>query len=186
MRLDKIYTRGGDAGQTSLGDGSRVKKNAARVCVLGGLDEANSSIGVALLHVEDKDVHEVLIRAQNDLFDLGADLCRPEDDGKKTPLRVTSRQVTALENEIDRFNASLSPLTSFVLPGGTAASAYLHLARAVLRRAERDLAGLAAQEAVNAEALKYVNRLSDLLFVLARYLNGRGALDVLWKPGQNR
>jgi cob(I)alamin adenosyltransferase len=188
MKLDRIYTRGGDSGETSLGDGSRVKKNAARMHVLGDLDEANSAIGVALLHIEDKSTRDVLELAQNDLFDLGADLCLPEGGprDKKAPLRVTSHQVDALEGAIDTFNASLSPLTSFVLPGGTSASAHLHLARAVLRRTERDIVALASQEAVNAEALKYVNRLSDLLFVLARYLNGRGAQDVLWKPGLNR
>jgi cob(I)alamin adenosyltransferase len=186
MKLDRIYTRGGDSGQTSLGDGSRVPKCHIRVSAFGGLDEANSAIGVALLHIDDAEVREVLALAQNDLFDVGADLCRPERDYKKAVLRITERQVITLENQIDRFNEALSPLTSFVLPGGSAASAYIHLARAVLRRAERDTVELAAQEPVNPEALKYVNRLSDLLFVLARYLNARGKADVLWKPGQNR
>jgi cob(I)alamin adenosyltransferase len=186
MRLDQIYTRGGDAGETSLGDGARIAKFAIRVHVLGGLDEANCAIGVALLHIEDDEARQVLLLAQNDLFDAGADLCRPERDDTKSPLRVAGRQVSTLENQIDRFNEVLAPLTSFVLPGGSAASAHIHLARSILRRAERDLAALAAQEKVNAEALKYVNRLSDLLFVLARYLNARGTADVLWKPGQNR
>jgi cob(I)alamin adenosyltransferase len=186
MKLDRIYTRGGDGGETSLGDGTRVAKFNIRVHVVGGLDETNSAIGVALLHVEAEDVRRVLTIAQNDLFDVGADLCRPERDYKKAPLRVTSQQVSRLENEIDRFNEALTPLTSFVLPGGSAASAHVHLARSILRRAERDMTALAAQEPVNAEALKYVNRLSDLLFVLARYLNARGTADVLWKPGENR
>jgi cob(I)alamin adenosyltransferase len=187
MRLDKIYTRGGDSGETSLGDGSRVPKSHARVQVTGGLDEANAAIGVTLLHVEDAEVRGLLTRVQNELFDVGADLCKPErEDAKKTPLRVTARQVGTLESEIDRFNDSLAPLTSFVLPGGSAASAYIHLARGIVRRCERDIVALAAVEPINKEALKYVNRLSDLLFVLARYLNGRGTSDVLWQPGLSR
>jgi cob(I)alamin adenosyltransferase len=187
MKLDRIYTRGGDQGETSLGDGTRVPKHHGRVCALGGLDEANAVIGVALLHIDDAEVREVLTLAQNDLFDLGADLCKPEREGaKKTPLRVTGRQVETLEREIDRFNESLSPLTSFVLPGGSPASSYLHLARTIIRRAERDIVEVAASEPVNAETVKYVNRLSELLFVLARYLNARGSADVLWTPGLNR
>jgi cob(I)alamin adenosyltransferase len=186
MKLDRIYTRGGDKGQTSLGDGSRVPKYHIRIGAIGGIDEANATIGLAVLHVEDRDVHDVLVRAQNDLFDVGADLARPERDDAKARLRITSHQVVLLEQAIDRFNEPLSPLTSFVLPGGSAASANLHLARTVLRRAERDMVELAAETPINPEALKYVNRLSDLLFVLARYLNGRGEGDVLWQPGQNR
>jgi cob(I)alamin adenosyltransferase len=187
MKLDRIYTRGGDDGRTSLGDGARVPKHHLRVRAYGGLDEANAAIGVALLHIEDGDVRNVLALAQNDLFDVGADMCRPEKpDAAKQPLRVTARQVLAVEQQIDRFNEALSPLTSFVLPGGSAASAYLHLARTTVRRAERDMAELGANEPINAEALKYVNRLSDLLFVLGRTLNARGAADVLWKPGANR
>ena len=187
MRLDRIYTRGGDAGATSLGDGSRVPKFHPRVQVTGGLDEANAAIGVALLHIEDVDVQRLLIRVQNDLFDVGADLCKPEhDEAKKAPLRITARQAATLESEIDRFNEPLAPLTSFVLPGGSNASAYLHLARAIVRRAERDITELASLEPINAEALKYVNRLSDLLFVLARYSNARGVSDVLWQPGLSR
>jgi cob(I)alamin adenosyltransferase len=185
MKLDRIYTRGGDAGQTSLGDGSRVPKFHVRIRALGGLDEANAAIGVALLHIEDRDIRDVLALVQNDLFDVGADLARPERESSKVPLRVTAAQVLATEKRIDHFNEALNPLTSFVLPGGSPASAYLHLARGVLRRAERDMTELAASERLNAEALKYVNRLSDLLFVLARYLNDRGAADVLWTPGQN-
>jgi cob(I)alamin adenosyltransferase len=187
MRLDRIYTRGGDAGLTSLGDGTRVPKFQVRVRACGGLDEANAALGVALLHADDEEVRGVLTLAQNDLFDVGADLCRPErQDAKKTPLRVTEQQVERLEGQIDHFNEALSPLTSFVLPGGSAASAYLHLARAAVRRAERDIAELAANETVNPEPLKFVNRLSDLLFVLARYMNQRGAGDILWTPGLSR
>jgi cob(I)alamin adenosyltransferase len=184
MRLDRIYTRGGDAGLTSLGDGTRVPKSHPRIAAMGGLDEANASIGLALLHIEDAAVRDLLGIVQNDLFDVGADLARPADQQeKKPPLRVTPDQVAGLERAIDNFNQTLQPLTSFVLPGGSAASAHLHFARGVTRRAERDIAELAASESINPEALKYVNRLSDLLFVLARYLNGRGASDVLWKPG---
>jgi len=187
MKLDRIYTRGGDKGETSLGDGTRVPKHHLRVCAYGGLDEANAAIGVALLHFNDADVREVLTLVQNDLFDLGADLCRPERaDANKSALRVSAKQVLYLEEQIDRFNESLAPLTSFVLPGGSPASSYLHLARTIIRRAERDIVELAVSESVNAETIKYVNRLSDLLFVLARYLNARGTADVLWKPGQNR
>jgi cob(I)alamin adenosyltransferase len=186
MKLDRIYTRGGDDGSTSLGDGARIPKYHLRIHALGGLDEANAAIGVALLHVEDDDVRTVLTLAQNDIFDVGADLARPQREEARTRLRVTERQVTLLEEAIDRFNEHLNPLTSFVLPGGSAASAHLHLARGTLRRAERDIAELAANTPINAAALKYINRLSDLLFVLGRYLNGRGARDVLWKPGANR
>ena len=187
MRLDRIYTRGGDTGLTSLGDGTRVPKFHGRVRAYGGLDEANAALGVALLHIDDDEVRGVLSLAQNDLFDVGADLCRPErQDAKKPPLRVTGQQVERLERQIDHFNEALDPLTSFVLPGGSAASAYLHLARAAVRRAERDIAELGASETLNPEPLKYVNRLSDLLFVLARYMNRRGAADVLWTPGLSR
>lgn len=187
MKLDRIYTRGGDAGLTSLGDGARVPKFHTRVHAFGGLDEANAALGIALLHIDDSEVRDVLRLVQNDLFDVGADVCRPERAvEKREPLRVTAAQVLAVENAIDRFNEHLDPLTSFVLPGGTPASAYLHLARTAVRRAERDLSELAVNETINAEALKYVNRTSDLLFVLARYMNSRGAADVLWKPGANR
>jgi cob(I)alamin adenosyltransferase len=187
MKLDRIYTRGGDDGRTSLGDGARVPKYHVRVHAYGGLDEANAAIGVALLHIEDEDVRAVLGLVQNDLFDVGADICRPERaESKRAPLRVTAKQVQAIEDQIDRFNEHLNPLTSFVLPGGSASSAYLHHARTAIRRAERDLAELAANEPINSEALKYVNRVSDLFFVLGRYMNGRGTADVLWKPGANR
>ena len=187
MRLDRIYTRGGDKGLTSLGDGSRVPKFDLRVQGCGGLDEANAAIGVALLHVEDEEVRAVLQLAQNDLFDVGADISRPGHETETPPrLRVTEEQTLRVERHIDRFNESLQPLTSFILPGGSPASAYLHHARTVVRRAERDIAELASRESVNPEALKYVNRLSDLLFVLARHCNERGAADVLWVPGGGR
>jgi cob(I)alamin adenosyltransferase len=187
MKLDRIYTRGGDKGETSLGDGARTSKSHIRVKAYGGIDEANAAIGVALLYIDDADMRGILTMVQNDLFDVGADLCVPErKDSAKSRLRVSARQVEALEHHIDRFNERLTPLKSFILPGGSAASAYLHLARAIVRRAERDVVELAINETVNDEALKYVNRLSDLLFVLCRHLNDRGAADVLWTPGANR
>jgi cob(I)alamin adenosyltransferase len=186
MRLDRIYTRGGDDGRTSLGDGTRTPKFALRVEAYGDLDEANASIGAALLHVQDGEARDALHLVQNDLFDVGADLCRPEREGEtRTPLRVGARQVERLEQAIDHFNAALEPLTSFVLPGGSPASALLHQARTVVRRAERRVAELGSASPVNPEALRYVNRLSDLLFVLARHENGRGRDDVLWTPGLN-
>ena len=187
MKLDKIYTRTGDEGQTSLGDGTRLPKNHPRVAAYGSIDEANSAIGVANLHVSDPEAIQVLKRIQNDLFDVGADLCRPEKSGATPPpLRITDAQVAWLENQIDRFNASLAPLESFVLPGGSPASAYLHLARAITRRAERDVVQLSSDEAVNPAVLRYINRLSDFLFVLARFLNDKGKGDVVWRPGLHR
>ena len=187
MRLDRIYTKGGDKGETSLGDGTRAPKFHIRVRALGGIEEANAAIGVALLHIEDAEVRKVLSLAQNDLFDLGADLCVPErGDTGKSRLRVSAKQVETLEYHIDKFNEALNPLTSFILPGGSLGSAHLHVARTIARRAECDVAELAANEAVNEEALKYINRLSDLLFVLCRHLNARGTADVLWTPGANR
>jgi cob(I)alamin adenosyltransferase len=187
MKLDKIYTRTGDDGKTSLGDGSRLPKFHIRVTTYGSIDEANSVIGVANLHVNDPDVHKLLRHIQNDLFDVGADLCRPERQGTETQsLRVTEEQVVWLENQIDLFNAELAPLDSFVLPGGSQASAYLHHARTVTRRAERHVVHLASEEPVNPAVIRYVNRLSDLLFVLARFLNDKGAGDVRWQPGLNR
>ncbi len=188
VKLDKIYTRGGDGGETSLGGGKRVAKHDVRVAAYGTADEANAVIGLARRHA-DGDADAMLARIQNDLFDLGADLCTPDAKDKqkaKGALRVTAAQVKRLEDEIDRMNAGLRPLTSFVLPGGSEASAWLHLARTVVRRCERLITELAAREAVNPEAIKYVNRLSDHLFVLARVLNDGGDGDVLWKPGANR
>jgi cob(I)alamin adenosyltransferase len=187
MKIDKIYTRTGDEGKTSLGDGSRLPKFHLRVTAYGSIDEANSVIGVANLHVKDSEVFQLLRHVQNDLFDVGADLCRPERPGAEKPsLRITEEQVTWLENQIDRFNAELEPLNSFVLPGGSPASAYLHHARTVTRRSERDVVRLFADDPVNPAVLHYVNRLSDLLFVLARFLNDRGKEDVRWKPGLHR
>jgi cob(I)alamin adenosyltransferase len=189
--LNKIYTRTGDDGTTALGSGERRKKYDLRIAAYGTIDEANAAIGVARLHTaHDAELDAVLARIQNDLFDVGADLCTP---GKgKGPggarLTVTDQQVAWLETEIDRFNAALQPLRSFVLPGGSAAAAHLHVARTVCRRAERLIAELKDRpdESVSSEVLKYVNRLSDFLFVAGRYANGHGARDVLWKPGENR
>jgi len=187
MRLDRIYTKGGDKGETSLGDGSRAPKFHLRVRAMGGIEEANAAIGVALLHIEDQEVRRILALVQNDLFDLGADLCVPErGDSGRSRLRMSAKQVETLEHHIDTFNEALNPLTSFILPGGSPGSAHLHVARTISRRAECDVAELAANETVNEEALKYVNRLSDLLFVLCRHLNARGTADVLWTPGANR
>jgi len=189
--LNKIYTRTGDDGTTALGTGERRKKYDLRIAAYGTLDETNSVIGIARLHTaEDAALDAALSRIQNDLFDVGADLTTP---GKgRGPggarLTVTAAQVDWLEAEIDRLNDELEPLRSFILPGGSAAAAYLHLARTVCRRAERLIAELndKAGESVTPEVLKYVNRLSDFLFVAARHANGKGARDVLWKPGQNR
>jgi cob(I)alamin adenosyltransferase len=186
VRLTRIYTRGGDTGETSLGDGARVPKHALRVAAYGTVDEANAAIGIARLHA-DPAADEMLDRIQNDLFDLGADLCTPEDGRRGSGgLRIAATQVERLEHEIDAMNATLQPLDSFILPGGTPAAAYLHVARTVTRRAERLVSELAGTEPVNAEALKYLNRLSDHLFVLARRVNDNGARDVLWQPGANR
>ena len=184
VKLTRIYTRGGDKGATSLGDGSRVPKHDARVAAYGAVDEANAAIGVARLHVSGA-VDDMLQRIQNDLFDLGADLCRP-DDGKREALRIVDAQVDRLEAEIDAINAALAPLASFVLPGGTAAAAHLHVARTLARRAEREITALAAGQPVNEAAVRYINRLSDHLFVLGRRVNDDGEKDVLWQPGANR
>jgi cob(I)alamin adenosyltransferase len=187
LRIDRIYTRGGDGGSTSLGDGARVAKHALRVRAMGSVDEANAAIGVAIAHSGGGAMSSLLLRVQNDLFDVGADLCVPQlEDGARTRLRVSAGQVEALEREIDRISPALGPLTSFVLPGGSVAAAQLHLARTIVRRAERNVVELAAGEPLNPELLKYLNRLSDLLFVLARLANDGGAADVLWQPGLNR
>jgi cob(I)alamin adenosyltransferase len=186
VRLTRIYTRGGDKGETSLGDGSRVPKYALRVAAYGTVDEANATIGIARLHA-DAEADVMLGHIQNDLFDLGADLCTPEGGRRSAgALRILAAQVERLELEIDAMNATMGPLDSFILPGGTAAAAYLHLARTVTRRAERLVGELARTEPVNPEALKYLNRLSDHLFVLGRRVNDNGARDVLWVPGANR
>lgn len=186
VRLDRIYTGGGDAGQTSLGDGARVAKHDPRVAAFGEVDEANAAIGIARnLAAADGggQLADILGAIQNDLFDLGADLCVPADRPGKTTLRMLESHVTRLETAIDAANAELQPLQSFILPGGTALAAHLHLARTVTRRAERAMTALAAVEPVNTQALIYVNRLSDLLFVLARQANDRGRADILWRPG---
>jgi cob(I)alamin adenosyltransferase len=186
VRLTRIYTRGGDAGETSLGDGARVKKDDLRVEAFGTVDEANAAVGLARLSAVGE-IDALLARIQNDLFDLGADLCTPEDGRRAAgALRIQATQVARLEHEIDTLNAGLKPLDSFVLPGGTPAAAHLHLARTVTRRAERLIVALAAREAVNPEVVKYLNRLSDHLFVLSRHVNDKGGGDVLWTPGANR
>jgi len=187
VKLTKIYTRGGDAGETSLGGGARVKKHQVRVAAYGTVDEANACIGLARLHTEGA-ADEMLARIQDDMFDVGADLCTPGEDysSESGALRVTQSQIDRLENEIDEMNADLADLTSFILPGGTPAAAHLHLARTVTRRAERLMTELIETEPANPLALKYVNRLSDHLFVLGRVLNDGGKQDVLWRPGANR
>lgn len=190
VKLDRIYTRGGDKGMTSLGNGERVPKHDLRVEAYGAVDEANAAIGLARLHTAGTDLDVMLSRIQNDLFDLGADLCTPEaeaDDPRRRPaLRVAQVQVDRLEAEIDAMNARLAALTSFILPGGSPAAAYLHLARTIARRAERLITALQDAERVNPAALSYINRLSDHLFVAARHANRDGAGDVLWVPGLNR
>jgi cob(I)alamin adenosyltransferase len=190
--LTKIYTRTGDDGSTALGDGSRLPKYQLRVASFGTVDETNATIGLArhALGGHQADLDSTLERIQNDLFDLGADLCVP-DRGVELPyepLRVTDTQVSWLETEIDRMNGELKPLTSFILPGGNAAASALHLARTVCRRAERLIVELATHEdePVSGPVLKYMNRLSDLLFVASRFVNDKGKSDVLWKPGKNR
>ncbi|WP_186387565.1 MULTISPECIES: cob(I)yrinic acid a,c-diamide adenosyltransferase [unclassified Stappia] len=188
--LNKIYTKTGDAGTTALASGERRPKHDLRVEAYGTVDETNAVVGLARLETArgHPELDAVLARIQNDLFDLGADLATPESDTPPAypPLRVTEAQVSAIEAAIDRFNADLSPLRSFVLPGGTAAAAQLHLARTVSRRAERLMTELAARETVGRPALVYMNRLSDFFFVAARWVNDKGAADVLWVPGQNR
>ncbi|MDB5597702.1 MAG: cob(I)alamin adenosyltransferase [Hyphomicrobiales bacterium] len=190
--LNRIYTRTGDDGTTALGTGERRAKYDLRIEAYGTVDETNATLGLARLATatEDPALDEMLGRIQNDLFDLGADLCTPEGEVKPEwePLRMLQSQVERIEREIDQLNAELQPLRSFVLPGGTPAAAALHLSRTISRRAERLIVQLAAEpnEIVGAPALKYMNRLSDFLFVASRYVNRRGAGDVLWVPGQNR
>lgn len=187
--LNRIYTRSGDDGTTALGSGERVRKNALRVEAFGTADETNACIGLARLHCEaGSKIDAMLMRIQNDLFDLGADLCTKNPKPGKDALRIVESQVDRLESEIDTLNEELQPLRSFVLPGGMALSAHLHLARTVSRRAERLMVALAAEpgEQVNPAALKYMNRLSDFFFVAARFANDKGAKDVLWVPGKNR
>lgn len=182
--LSRIYTKSGDRGKTALGDGSRVSKASKRVEAIGQVDEINAVIGLARLHTK-APVTEDLAHIQNDLFDIGADLCMPDLEAKDC-LRITHTQVEWLEKRIDAMNTDLKPLHSFVLPGGTEPAAFLHLARVVTRRAERVVVELSKKEAIRPEMIQYINRLSDYLFVLSRYLNDKGAKDVLWKPGEHR
>jgi cob(I)alamin adenosyltransferase len=188
--LSKIYTRTGDDGTTALGSGRRVAKYDLRVEAYGTLDETNAAIGVARLHTKDQPALDaILARIQNDLFDLGADLCFPDETkDARGRLAVTDVQVQQLESEIDTLNRELQPLRSFVLPGGSAAASFLHLARTISRRAERLMVALAARqgETVGVQALRYINRLSDFLFVAARFANDKGKSDVTWVPGKNR
>ena len=192
VKLNKIYTRTGDDGTTDLVDGSRCPKHAARMEAIGAVDEADSAIGLATLASMSDEHRALLLRTQNDLFDLGADLATPTSSGgddfapSEVVLRMVPGQTAYLEQAIDRLNEHLAPLTSFILPGGSEAAARVHIARAAVRRAERRMVALVAEAPVNPAALTYVNRLSDLLFVLARALNGGGAGDVLWTPGANR
>jgi len=187
--LNKIYTRTGDTGETALGNGSRVAKHSVRVTAYGTVDETNATLGLARLHATGE-MDDMLAAIQNDLFDLGADLCTPDmekdADAEYPPLRMASSQVDRLEAEIDTMNARLAPLRSFILPGGSALAAQLHLCRTVSRRAERLVVDLAATESVNEAALKYLNRLSDWFFVASRIANDDGRADVLWVPGANR
>ncbi len=184
VRIDRVVTRGGDAGETSLGDGARLRKDAPRIAAIGAVDEANAAIGVLRLMTRDSpDADAMLARIQNDLFDVGADLSVPGEGGNR--LRMTDTSVARLEAEVEAMNATLPKLTSFVLPGGHPGAAHAHMARTVVRRAEREVVSLAAEETVTPALLRYLNRLSDHLFVLARVLNDQGGADVLWVPGQN-
>lgn len=187
--LNRIYTKTGDAGETALGNGVRVAKHSIRVTAYGTVDETNAALGLARLHSEGE-IDAQLARIQNDLFDLGADLCTPDIENDATAeyprLRVAASQVARLETEIDAMNAALSPLRSFILPGGSPLAAHLHLCRTVCRRAERLVVELATMETINDEAVKYLNRLSDWFFVAGRIANDNGAADVLWVPGANR
>ena len=186
--LSRIYTKTGDAGDTGLGDGRRVPKDHARVTAYGSVDELNATLGLLLVHAPEQSEAALVQQIQNDLFDVGADLCVPPagDEAPGSRLRMRPEQSARLEHAIDRLNANLAPLTSFVLPGGTVASAWCHLCRTVCRRAERDVVTLMRSEPVNGEVLIYLNRLSDLLFVMARFYNSGGGGDVLWRPGQGQ
>ena len=183
VKLNKIYTRTGDKGSTQLGDGKRVDKNSLRVDAYGSVDEANATIGLSILRTNTK-IKKILQIIQNDLFDLGADLCMP-DKKKIQKLKITKDRVDYIEKKIDSFNKELAPLNSFILPGGSESSTYLHIARTVTRRAERKVCALSKKERIHPVAIIYLNRLSDLLFVLARYTNNKGKKDILWKPGKN-
>jgi|TARA_B100000809_G_scaffold236237_1_gene255127 cob(I)alamin adenosyltransferase len=183
VKLNKIYTKIGDKGSTQLGDGKMVNKDSLRVDAYGSVDEANATIGLSILRTNIK-IKKILKIVQNDLFDLGADLCIP--DKKNTQkLKITKDRVDYIEEKIDNFNKELSSLNSFILPGGSESSTYLHIARTVTRRAERKIVALSKKEKINPITIIYLNRLSDLLFVLARYTNNKGKKDILWKPGKN-
>lgn len=190
VKINKIYTRTGDEGTTGLVDGSRTEKYSTRITAIGMVDEANSAIGLAVCALEDEGHRATLTRVQNDLFDLGADIAAPAEDGdfapKEMALRIVSSQPRWLEKQIDAFNEHLEPLNSFVLPGGSEAAARVHIARACVRAAERAMSELASETAINPQALVYINRLSDFLFVMARVLNDNGKGDVKWVPGANR
>ena len=190
VKLNRIYTRTGDDGTTGLVDGSRLPKHSVRIEAIGMVDEANSAIGLAICAIADDAHRALLTRVQNDLFDLGADLATPAEDGDFAPSEMVLRMVPAqaewIETQIDALNESLEPLTSFVLPGGSEAAARVHVARATTRAAERAMTALSGESPVNPAASAYINRLSDLLFVLARVLNDGGASDVKWVPGANR
>ena len=186
VKLTRIYTRGGDEGYTSLGNGKRVAKYSDRPSAYGAVDEANAAIGLARIEAVAR-VDAMLSMIQNDLFDVGADLCTPDEENPKyPPLRITQTQVDRLETEIDKMNDQLTPLSSFILPGGSKLAALLHNARTIVRRAEREIVLLNSKEQINALAVKYINRLSDHLFVLSRHVNDNGDKDVLWVPGSNR
>ena len=186
VKLTRIYTRGGDKGKTSLGDGSRVSKNDLRINAIGAVDEVNASLGVIKLYVSEPCYHDMVNRLQHDLFDLGADLCWPCDPEQDSALRMSIVQVQRLEQEIDIMNKELLPLNSFVLPGGTVASTYIHLARTIIRRAERTLCALHEISPINVYCAQYMNRLSDYMFVMGRYFNDKGNKDILWIPGLNQ
>lgn len=189
VRLNRIYTKTGDDGTTGLGTGERRVKHDIRITAFGMVDEANAAIGMARLYTGAEPALDCMLELiQNDMFDLGADLCTPETEEPPTyePLRIVAAQVARLERDIDTLNAELAPLKSFVLPAGAPAAAMLHMARTISRRAERDMTALAAQERINPEALKYINRLSDFLFVAARWINNKHGGDVLWRPGATR
>ena len=188
VRLNKIYTRTGDGGDTGLADGSRIGKDDPLAVAIGDVDEANSAIGIAVLHVADADVGAMLQRIQNEMFDLGADLATPGEDFAPTDmtLRIVQAQIDRLEAEVDRMNEALEPLRSFILPGGEGGSAYLHAARSIVRRAERKAVAASRKRSLNPLALTYLNRLSDHLFVAARYLANSNGGDILWKPGATR
>jgi cob(I)alamin adenosyltransferase len=190
VTLSKIYTKTGDSGETSLGDGNRVAKHSLRVSAYGTVDETNATVGLAKLYTESTVISTQLAVIQNDLFDLGADLCRPDhqkdSEAQYQPLRMTSNQVKRLETEIDLMNKNIEPLRSFILPGGSKLAAHLHLCRTVSRRAERLTVELSESETVNAHSIQYLNRLSDWFFVAARVANSNGKDDILWVPGANR